>query len=279
MLSCANNNTVMAKAPPAVAPALIRHAVCLVLGAPLIGASSQAEALLRDTLFLQANSAITYESNVFRLADGISDAAAASFLHGRPKSAFSYAVGAGARIDMPIKRQRFRAEMSATNHEYINFHELNYLGYEARAVWEWRVGNDWHGELNAVERQGRQMATSSTAGFIPPLYRSHDALLDARYAFTARWAVQASVNTLEIAYQDPAFRLADLTLDVLSLGVLYQTPRRNAIGARLRYENGSWPHRPPELTVPFGNEYRQYTISALVDWHATGRSHIYGDIG
>jgi exopolysaccharide biosynthesis operon protein EpsL len=258
---------------------LVRHAVSLVLGASLAGASWQAEALYRDTLFLRANSTITYESNVFRLSDDISDAAAAAVLRGRGKSAFISALGAGARVDVPVSRQRFRADLSATNYQYSDFNELDYTGYEMRGIWDWRVGNDWHGELGAGKRQARRPYSSAIGAFVPPLYQSDDAVLDIRYALTARWELQAAANALQIDHQDEAFSFEDFKYYAVNLGVLYRTPRGNSLGARLRYEHGSWPHRRPASIAAFGNEYAQYTVSGLADWQATGRSRIYGDVG
>lgn len=257
----------------------MRPTVLLLLGTSLAAACWPARAQPGGPLRLRAESAISYESNVLRLADDISAASAAGLLRGRGKGAFVTSLGAGARADISLSRQRFRADVSATRNQYLDFDELDYTGYAARGAWDWRVGNDWHGELSAGTRQERRASSSAVGALVPRLLQLHDALVDARYALTPRWELQASANVLEVDNREPAFRTEDFEQRAVSLGALYRTPRRNGVGARLRYESGEWPGRPPASVALFGNDYTQYTVSALVDWRVTARSRIHGDAG
>lgn len=230
-------------------------------------------------LHLRAESALSYESNVLRLADDISAAMSADVLDGREKGAFVTSLGAGARAEIPVSRQRYRADVLVTRHQYLDFDELDYTGYAASGAWDWRAGNDWQGELSAGTRQERRASSSAAGVLVPRLQQRHDALLDARYALTARWQLQASASALEIGNRDPEFRSEDFRRGAASLGALYRTPRRNSVGARLRYENGEWPGRSPASVALFGNDYRQHTVSALLDWRPTARSRMQGEAG
>lgn len=235
-------------------------------------------ALGNDTVFLRANTGVTYESNVFRVADEASPSVD-QLLRGRGKSDIVWGLGAGVRMDLPVSRQRMRLDAAATEYRYSEFDELDYTGYNARGIWDWRAGNDWHGQLAGGVRQARR-TYSDTLGFIvPSLYKNYDALLDVRYALTARWELESGAVSARTRYEAAELRRDDFDLTTLSIGAHYRTPRGNATGVRLRYEEGNWPNRPAAPIAFFDNEYEQYTLSAVVDWQLTGKSRLHGDAG
>jgi exopolysaccharide biosynthesis operon protein EpsL len=232
-------------------------------------------ALGNDTVFLRGNALVGYDSNVFRVSEDIDPAVFG--LSGKDDT--YYGLGAGVRLDLPISRQRVRVDASATNYGYSRHDQLDYTGYAGRGTWDWRVGNDWYGEIGAGVRQTRQTATDALGFTIPRLLRTYNALANARYALTPRWELQAGGSAYQARYNDDRFRADDFDSTTWDLGAAYRTPRGNSTGMRLRYERGRWPNRSEAQAALLGEEYDQYTLSAVVDWRLTGRSRLYGDVG
>ena len=233
-------------------------------------------ALGNDTVFVRGNAVIGYDSNVFRISDELT---LPTSLGGPSKDDTYYGLGVGLRLDLPVSRQRFRADASATKYWYSRFQDLDYTGYGARGTWDWRVGNDWHGQIGGGMRQTRQTATDALGFTVPRLLRTYNALANARYALTPRWELQAGGSAYQARYDNDIFRANDFESSAWDLGASYRTPRGNSTGARLRYERGRWPNRSGDVAARLGGEYDQFTLSAVLDWRLTGRSRLYGDVG
>ncbi len=243
-------------------------------------------ALDQDKVLLNVNVGVTYDSNIFLISDQFTPAQVNALTGGRAKSDLIWGVGGGLKLDLPVSRQRFIFDASATQYYYGSYDELDYLGYRVRGSWDWRAGNDWYGQVSAGARQTREALLSAIGVAIPRLQKLYDGLVDARYTLTPRWELQAAVATLQTNYEAPAsqfvaqaFQLDNFDYASASLGAMYRSPSDNSTGVRLRYEQGKWPNRPPSPPAAFDNQYTQYTLSALLDWHLTGRSRLYGDVG
>lgn len=238
-----------------------------------------AYALSKDKVLLRANAGVTYDSNVFRVSNQLTPAQVSALTGGQGKSDFIWGIGGGIGLDLPVSRQRFRVDASVTEYYYTKFDQLDYTGYDLRGTWDWRLGNDWYGKVSAGALQTRQSTSSATVAAIPRLQRIYDGLLDARYALTPRWELQTSASASRTDYTAQVFQFDDFNYWWGTIGAQYRSLQGNSTGARLRYEQGKWPNRPPAPAASFDNEYTQYTLSALLDWRVTGRSRLYGDVG
>ena len=233
-------------------------------------------ALGNDTVFLSGNALIGYNSNPFLIADGLT---VPDQLGGPQKSDIYYGLGAGIRLDLPVGRQRFRANANATEYWYQHFNSLDYTGYGARASWDWVAGNKWSGLLTAGTSQTRQAFTDQQGFAIPQLITYYDASGSAQYALTPRWSLITAVGYNASKYNNDALRGNDFEVARFDLGASYRTPQGNSTGGRLRYEQGRWPNRTGIAAASFGQDYTQYTVSAVLDWHFSGQSRLYGDVG
>jgi exopolysaccharide biosynthesis operon protein EpsL len=217
---------------------------------------------------------VSYDSNVFKLANELELPASVG---GPQKSDIFYSLGGGLRLDLPVSRQRFKADLSATEFKYQRFELLDYTGYTARGTWDWRVGDDWYGQIAGGYRQSLQTLSTQVGFFVPSVVRYYDGLANVRYAITPAWELQAGVAKASYRYVDDARRFGNFDSETVDVGARFTSPQGNSTGARLRYEHGSWPNRLP--TATFGQEYDQYTLSLVGDWRLTGNSRLYGDAG
>ena len=248
---------------------------CAGLAAP----SSPVLAIGNDTLLLRGNVDVTYDSNVLGISNDLPPTLAEQFLHGRSQGDWILGYGVGARVDLPVSRQRLQFDLSATRYDYTQYNELNYTGYAARGIWNWRVGNDWYGQINGGAAQTRQTYLSGVVVNVPALVKNYDELVDAHYAFTPRWEVYGSLSAAQARYNAVELQSANFNVTDESIGATYRSPLGNSTGARLTFEQGEWPNQPPASVAQLGNTYTQYTLAMTLDWHLSGRSQLSGDIG
>jgi hypothetical protein len=251
----------------------------------LAAVSSEAVALNNDMVLLRATAGATYNSNVLGVSNELSPRQVGQLLGGRSEGAWILDYGAGVRCDLPVSRQRFQFDLSATRYDYSQYNELNYTGYAARGRWDWRVGNDWWGQINAGATQTRQIYQSGIAVNVPALVKTYDELADAHYALSPRWELSGSLSATQSRYASTGLQSGDVNVTDESVGVMFRTPLGNGTGLRLTFEQGEWPNLPPLGTpgaagvVQVDNTYTQFTLALVLDWQLTGRSHLSGNIG
>ena len=262
----------------AVASGALRTAAILASVA-LAAVPSSARALNNDTVLLRASAGVTYDSNVLGVSNEIPPTLVEQLLGGRSEGAWIFNYGAGVRCDLPVSRQRFQLDLSATRYDYTQYNELNYTGYAGRGIWDWRAGNDWWGQINAGVAQTRQTYSSGLAVNVPALVKNYDALADAHYALTPRWELNGGLTATQARYSATALQTGDLNVWTERLGALYRSPLGNGTGLRVTFEQGEWPNLPPVGVAALDNTYTQYTLSMVVDWRLSGRSQLSGDIG
>jgi hypothetical protein len=227
-------------------------------------------------VFLRGNASVNYDSNIFHIANGLELPAA---LGGPEQSDIWYGLGAGVRMNLPVSRQQLRLDASATRYWYTRFGQLDYTGYALTGAWDWRAGNDWYGTLSAGISQALTTSSPSIGFYIPSLYKSYNALIDVHNALTPRWDLQASASVALTRYNEEVQQVNNFNTSTYDLAARYTSPAENVTGVRLRFESGVSPNQPPAPVSSFSNNFDQYTLSALLDWHLTGHSRLYGDVG
>ena len=229
-----------------------------------------------DTCFLRGFSSLTYDSNVLRVSSDLDP----NVVLGKPyESDVIFGYGVGARLNLPVSRQLFRADASVTEYRYHRFDQLDFTGYALSGSWDWRAGDDWHGQLALGGQRQRQAYSSAVRIATPFLLDSYRGRADARYALTPRWELEAGMGYYSYRYPDSTLKVGDFLSWTPEIAANYTSPQGNSTGARLRYEAGQWPNRPPATALLFDSEYQQYTLSAVINWQLTGRSQLTGDVG
>jgi len=229
-----------------------------------------------DTWFLRGFGSLAYDSNVFRVSDELDP----NVVLGEPyESDMILGYGVGARLNLPVSRQLFRADASVTQYRYERFDQLDFTGYAVSGSWDWRAGDDWFGQLAFDTQRERQPYSSAVRISTPFLLDSYRGRADARYALTPRWELEAGIGYYSYRYPTPALKVGDFSSWTQELAANYKSPQGNSTGARLRYEEGEWPNRPASTALLFDNQYSQTTLSAVINWQLTGRSQLSGDIG
>lgn len=254
-----------------------RAALAVSLGSALwLACCSPALALYQDKVLVRGFTGLTYDSNVFRIANELDPARLG--LDTRSDNIWNY--GVGLKLNLPVSRQLFTGDFSVSQSKYQSNEILDFTGYNLRGGWNWTAGNDWNGAVSLGASQSRTSYFFGSVGFfVPRLVRNYDASATARYALTPRWELQTGLSWWSYVFTDDAFRFADFHAWSADFGGVYKSAPGNSTGVRLTYSEGRYPNRTPDTTALFDNAYRQLTLAALVDWQITGSSRLHGDAG
>ena len=244
---------------------------------------TQARALWNDSVTPFVEQKATHDSNVFRLSDGSNSANPPD----APSGGDTYTTTtAGLNLDLPVSRQRFQVGYARNYFRYDRLTQLDFDGYDGKALWQWQVGNDTSGQLSYAQN----LAIASFAnigGTTPDPLTTRQALFNGTYMVTPRWRAQAGAGGFQQRNGDPVRQSIDIDIVSGDASLSYATPANTHIGLGVRAEKGRYPNRDfvspdPQNNVPgstFDNAYRQYGVDLVADWTATGLSHLSARLG
>src|SRR6185436_485369 len=223
-------------------------AACLAIIVPC-----EALALWGDQVELFATETLTYDSNVFRISSGLDPTAA---IGSSKKSDWSSLTSLGFNVNVPIGRQRIQGGYAYNIARYDRFSQLDFEGYNARALWLWEIGNQLSGQLGYTESKAladfRNFTTTT-----PNALKTDRAFFTAAYLLTPQWRLNLGGDAAEQRNGDPARRVNDVDVTGIDGGVTYISPAGNQIGVALRSEDGRFPNNQIVSGVSVNNSYTQ----------------------
>jgi len=244
--------------------------VALVTATPVL----EAGALWHDQISPFVSEVVTQDDNVFRLADGVSPELAI----GAPSAKDVYlATTAGVAFDVPISAQRLVGEVALNRYRFDRFDELDFNGYSARAVWQWRVGQRFNGDLGHDRSESLASLSnvqSGTRSTTPNVIRTERSYVTANYDLAAHWQLRGDLRDASQHNDAIQYRANDLDARSTELTLAYVTRQTTRIGIIAQHVDGTLPN--PELlgTVLLNNSYEQRSAAAFVEWQPSDHSLI-----
>jgi exopolysaccharide biosynthesis operon protein EpsL len=238
----------------------------------VLGAASPAQAFYNDRLELFFTETATWDSNVFRLPNGVDNRASLG-TSGRSDRILTHGVGVSA--DVPVSLQRFQASYQRFWTRYNRFDHLDFDGDIWRAAWLWAITREFTGDIGYSDVTG--LASFATfAGTTQDVIHTRQAYATANWQLTPRWLAHGGVNATERKHDDPARRIHDIEAVTVETRLSYVTPKENRIGASIRYEDGGAPETRIFGGIPFDNGYRQWGVGVVGRWDITAHSRLDG---
>lgn len=238
--------------------------------------ANNALALGSDTVFINGNAGITYDSNLYRLSDGLSDQQVQNITGGHTqKDDTIFNVGAGVTADVPYSRQRFQADLKVNDYRYFRNTNLDYVGGSGRAVWLWQVGDDWSGDVGATANRALQSfnyAITTERDVIDTV----SYFFDPKYRIAPNWELQAGANYTTVRNDLAAVDINDTNNATFYAGTRYITPSGNSVGLKLQTSNVRFPNVVFFQGSLFDNAYRENRLATFFDWTFSGASKIDG---
>lgn len=275
--------------PTARTPARFVSFLCVPAFAAGAVLGNTANADQGDAFHFFVGQTVTYDDNLFRISDSVSEQGLQRLLGGTKLSDTISTTYAGATFDKLLSRQTLHADVSFNINRYSHYSALDYSGLRANANWGWQFGNYLKGVLS-YERNRKLIDFGSLnpndrgsvrdVNTYDRLYASADWWFHPEYSFGAGYSRTSS------SYSSIQRRSSEYDADALELNAKFQPKTGNLIGLSLRQTKGSYPNRQiatdpftGEILATVDNSFDQTDAEVNGDWRLTGQSRIFGRLG
>jgi hypothetical protein len=241
---------------------LTRYLALAVLGACGTGvALAQA-----DPYYIGVSQALTWESNVFRVAEG------------QPESRDAYSTTALLLgINQPYSRQRFFGDAVVGYNLYRDNSQLNHTAYGVDVGWDWETIESLSGRLGYTDKQilARYGADQGPAITTLNLERSREFTARGQYGMVSLLSLEGSFVHRQLNYSAPEFAFQEFQQDAVRLGLLYRPSGLLTLGAAGRHTKGEYPFAVEQTPGSFQSDpFTRNDIDLTADWVPTGESTV-----
>ena len=217
----------------------------------------------------------SYDSNLFRLSD---DVDAQAVIGESERSDIIYQLGAGARYDLRVSRQKFIAEANVTAYKFQRFDNLDHTADDLRGEWQWQAGNDWNGELGV----GQRRYLESFANFqqnVRDIVNENRLFGSANYSPHSRVKLTLAGDWYDTEHGEESRNALDSKINNTTFRANWLTPAENTVGLQYRTTNASFPNPASFGPTLIDNDYTEKEYALFVLWTPTGLSDIFARIG
>jgi exopolysaccharide biosynthesis operon protein EpsL len=236
-------------------------------------------ALGSDTVFINGNAGVMYDSNLYRLSDSLPESDVQQITHGHTeKDDTVFTVGAGVNADVPYSLQRFQANLRVTDYRYSRNTNLDYVGGAGGATWLWQVGQDWNGDVGATFNRSLQSFTYAVTTQ-RDVINTISYFADPKYRIAPNWEVNGGASYTTVRNELASVNGNDTDTATFYGGTRYITPSGSSVGLRAQTSNVRFPNVIFVQGSLFDNAYRENRLATDYDWTFSGASKIDGSWG
>ena len=237
--------------------------LCLLIAA-LCGA--QAGAAPSDALHATAGLGYGHDDNLLRVSDGF-----AAFDNQRGDSWLQ--ADAGLLFDHTYSRQRISAQAKLSKVKFDHFSQLDYVGEDLQATWNWQVGNHLEGKLGASYDQSLAPYTDLRSDQ-RNLRQQRRGFFDGAWRLHPSYRLRAAASKDKFSYDLGDQRANDRTEDAWEAGADYLPAGGSEIGLVARRVKGKYPNRRAVGQQLIDDDYDQDEFKARVLWVASGSTTV-----
>lgn len=235
----------------------------------------KANAAPGDTVQPYVSASVVHDTNLFRLSSGRDPRLV---LGSDSKSDTIKRVEAGVAVDYAVGRQQIVLKGSVVQNWFERFNFLNYDGSDARATWNWQLGNLWQGDLGYTH--SRTLASfSQIQDRLRAIQTQQSAFGSAIYKLDPDWRVRTGVRWYSLESGSPQRRFFNREETTASVGVEHVNEANNSLGVEAKYTEARFPDREVTPLSIFDNGYTQTELNAVADWRYSGQSRFQGRLG
>lgn len=235
----------------------------------------QANAAPGDTVQPYVSASVVHDTNLFRLSSGRDPRLV---LGSDSKSDTIKRVEAGVAVDYAVGRQQVILKGSAVQNWFERFNFLNYDGSDARATWNWQLGNLWQGDLGYTHSRTLTTFTEIQA-LLRDVRTQQSAFGSAIYKLDPDWRIRTGARWYSLESGSPQRRFLNREEAGASVGVEHVNEANNSLGVEAKYTEARFPEREVTPISILDNGYTQTELSSVADWRYTGQSRFQGRLG
>jgi len=235
----------------------------------------QASAASGDIVQPYVSASVVHDTNLFRLSSGRDPRLV---LGSDSKSDTIKRVEAGVAVDYAVGRQQIILKGSAVQNWFERFNFLNYDGSDARATWNWQLGNLWQGDLGYTHSRSLTSFTQ-IQDRLRAVQNRQSAFASAVYKLDPDWRIRTGAGWSSFDAGLPQRRFFNRDEASASVGVEHVNEANNSLGVEVKHTEARFPGREVTPLSIFDNGYTQSQLNAVADWRYTGQSRFQGRLG
>lgn len=245
-----------------------------VIGVSLLNTQSVlAAAIFEHLLQPYIGTELSYDSNVLRLPNHVSDSLAGNK---RTTGSFIKKITAGAVANWQFGQQKWLANVNINQNAYSAFNGLDYTGHDVLGQWKWQLGSRFKGELS--------YSHSSTLGsfqqinkLIGNLIDREDYIAKAGYEVLPDWNIHAGFTRNNRHYPSSLRQQSNLLETSQEYGVRYLNALDNLLDVRVTLTDGEYTNRP--VTATLDNAYTRINYGIEGKWTYSVKTRLRGQLG
>ncbi len=245
----------------------------LLVKRPLLLAALLASPAAADPLVLRALGGMVYDSNVFRLPDGVQPVSDGG------RNDLILQAQAGVRAEANLSLQQFVIDAAATRYDFRDHKDLSFTGIAATGTWNWRVGTKFSGSAG-YDLQRRQTSFAEFRQLGRNIVTVRQPFFEARYRPGSDWFAYGSYRYTNADNSAISLEVADYTSNVYAGGLGYSLRNAGEFRLGVRRNETDFPTDQAVIIggvpLPVRNDFRQDEIEASVIFPLGSRTALTG---
>ncbi|SJM94561.1 conserved hypothetical protein [Crenothrix polyspora] len=223
---------------------------------------------LDHTFTPYVGSSHSYDSNLLRSQDN----ADTSFIH---------QIRAGLNVDWRYSLQQLIIKGEVNHNWFTNFSELDYLGHNVLAQWNWVAGSKLKGEIGYKHEEALASFAqlNATRAALNNLQTSQNYFANAEYQILPSIYLKAGFLRNEWLYDGNDREISNQIQNIGEFSVQYRNLSRTMIGFRAVITDGQYPKRSA-LSIDSGdNGFFRTSYHVDGEWKYSDKLRIGGSVG
>lgn len=215
-------------------------------------------------------SSIQYDDNIFRFSTS-SQAKAA--IGSTTTSDVVKRVEFGADVNLRLSRQLISLSSSLSQSKFNRFTDLNNNGKSNSLRWDWRLGNQFYGELSASKIEAIA-GFSETRSTLKNLRTTDRKFASFNWDFKPDWTIYASRAQIKLDNAAENSQALNREDKMTEAGVRFQSQLNTQLALAYRVVDSTFPNRSGPIALFFGDASSQKEAIVTAAWLPGAKTRI-----
>ena len=226
-----------------------------------------------DPLEISVFTSLQHDSNLFRLADGVSPGGDGS------RSATTWTGGAGLRVDKSYSLQRLSLAATVSRYHYDPYSNLDFTGYTLAASYAWSLTPSLTGNL--IYNRRKLPSDFADVGYEqrPNPAQGEDRRLDVDWRAFAMVHPRLSVFEIKNTSDRPVFQRENANATSVELSLIYTARSGNKLEAYGRRASGNYTDLDRVDALLIDPQFTEREFGLRGDWKLSDLTRLDGSIG
>ena len=214
-----------------------------------------------------------YDSNLFRLPDGVSGA------NDGQRSSYTWSTGVGLKFDKTYGLQRFIVDGGFTHDHYTSFGNLDYTGRHVSLQYNWTLTSSLTGDL--IYRQSKVPTDFAYSGYLtdPNPSKTEEKRFDIDWRPGAALHPRFSVYQAETRAERVVFQQENSRSTSYEGSLIYDFRSGNTVELYGRYAPGDYVDNFAGASALLDQQFKEREVGLRTTWQITGTSTLSGNVG